>query len=450
MDRTHQAFDRDPECRSSEDGGTSADRRARRLLLRRMGIKVDRDRRRERVCMKRAGIFIVLTVANSASSVGAQVLALLLLLPSEYGKFSLIYLVFGLASSVCLSSVAEAWARTASVLGRADTWANYSSAAIFVSCSMGIIAGLVCGVLGLNAIGMLAGGAAVALASFRVAARYYEVRTGRYRRALVADIAFLMGLGASWVVGSLLGFPRDAFLSLVAWAGGGMLASLASLKPAMPAERRLRGWVGTHRAAIGALQSESILMDVGAIATPMLLAPVLTIPSFGVYRGLSTLAAPARLLLNPARPLMAKMSPGSLLSVRSRVGLIVGAALLGLLAVAGLAIIEDRHWELGTLASLSTHSIACAVYLFGNVVGHYHYLVVRLAASSRALLRQRVIQTVEVAALPLLGVTIGGLAGAIWGIALATLLNAIGWSAVAQFLISRTKPVLDPAGGADA
>ena len=49
-------------------------------------------------------------------------------------------------------------------------------------------------------------------------------------------------------------------------------------------------------------------------------------------------------------------------------------------------------------------------------------------ATGTSLLTNRVIQTVLVSVLPLLGALTAGLWGAIWGLAVATAINAIAWS----------------------
>lgn len=375
----------------------------------------------------RSGVALA-TVTNAVASVLSQFLALVLLGAAEYGRFALIYLFFGLATSVMLSSVSESWARTRRGREAGDDWSSYGAVCGYLALVMGAIAAAVALVAGIGVEAAVATAIAVTAASFRVGARYFEVHEGRNRRTVLADLAVILTLCGFWSTAIARGSVRDVDLALWAWALAGTASVALGTWPRLRGPRVLVEWVGQHGKSMRVLQGESILMDLGSMVTPLLLIPLLSISSFGVYRAVSSVAAPVRLLLNPLRPALARVDRGTIVSGKVSIAVIgVGVAISAVVG-ATLALIGAFRLPWGTLAELSPYVVPVCVYVLANMVGHFYYLGARMHATGTSLLTNRVIQTVLVSVLPLLGALTAGLWGAIWGLAVATAINAIAWS----------------------
>ena len=115
------------------------------------------------------------TLANAASVLAVQVFALVTLAPAALGLFSIQYLLFALGSSLSLSLISEAWLRADLRGGGRAEWAEYSSAAVYLSVAAGgvtFLASLLAEEL--RPVAAL-GGLAVAAATYRGSARYYSV-----------------------------------------------------------------------------------------------------------------------------------------------------------------------------------------------------------------------------------------------------------------------------------
>ena len=105
----------------------------------------DSDEATEGDTIVRASRFVVVTSTciNAAFVLSVQLLGLVALAPAEFGFFSLQYLFFALASSVCLSVVCEPWLRTDLHENHRSTWRDYSSMLFYLSLAAGIITAIV-------------------------------------------------------------------------------------------------------------------------------------------------------------------------------------------------------------------------------------------------------------------------------------------------------------------
>lgn len=372
-----------------------------------------------------------MVISNAVASVTAQLFALVMLTSAAYGRFALLYMVFAFGISVALSGIAEAWTRRGAEEGTLAGWDEFSPPLIAVAAVFGLGGALVAVLAHGSALAAVAGAVAIALTIYRIGARFYEIRKGYLARSIVSDVLMIVGCSLTWIVVLALGGGRNLEVACAAWAAGSLLSVTPGFRPAAPTWSLVRDWFGNHRLQVRALLGESLLMDAASLGGPLALLPLLSISGFGMYRAASTVAAPVRLLLNPLRPLIARLSTASLLAKKMTVVLGGLAAIFALGAFAALELTPRTGLDLGTLGELFPYAIPIGIYVGGNLFGHFYYLVARTFGSQRRLLRQRVVQSVLVLIGPLIGALGFGLSGAFWGLAIATVLSSIGWLRVA-------------------
>ena len=366
------------------------------------------------------------TLVNAASVLAVQVFALVTLAPASFGLFSIQYLLFALGSSLSLSLISEAWLRADLRGGGRTEWAEYSSAVVYLALATGSVT-LVVSLLvpDLRPVAGL-GALAVAAAIYRGAARYYSVRIGQSRGVLVGDFVGLAAALALWVPLFASG-NRELWMMTMVWAVASLGSAVLSKPPRILAPSMLRVWRRNHSQEIRQLLRDSLLMDAGAIGTPYLLLPMLGLNDFGIYRAISNVAAPVRLVLNPLRPQLALASLSSQRTWR-RICVVVSISLLfGAGAYYGLLAVGFLGLALGSLTEIVVFALPAAVFVSASFWGQYYMIVARGRLEARRLLAGRLAQTVMVIIFPVVGVITAGLSGAIWGYAIATVLWAFMW-----------------------
>jgi hypothetical protein len=372
-------------------------------------------------------------LASSALSGGVfsaltAVLAVLLLAPVQYGLFSIVYLIFAFGVSLQYSIVSEAWARTRHANLGESSWASYSGALIALSAFVALgaaVPSLVIPELQSAAPFLIS---AVFFALYRNGARYYSVSVGAIRRVVIADwvgtLAFAVSLAAGW---SLADVPKIAF----SWLSSVLLSSVLLKVPSIQRGSGLLSWVRSHRASIRPLLSDSLVMDLGAIGTPFLLAGLIGAGPFGTYRAVSNAALPVRLLIDPLRPILGSIDHRVLSGRKSVLLLGLGAATLAIGCFAALdVVIPNLGFRVGTLSSLVPFAIPTSFFVVGSFLGTFFYIVCRTRATPRGILVGRSSQTILVVLAPIIGYTLYGLAGAIWGFSISSALSAMIWVAV--------------------
>ncbi|WP_146070691.1 hypothetical protein [Cryobacterium sp. M91] len=369
------------------------------------------------------------TLANAASVLAVQLFALVTLAPANFGLFSVQYLLFAFGSSLSLSLISEAWLR-ADLQGRGRAeWRAYSSVTLYLSGAAGAVTlGLSLLIEPLRSVAWL-GAVAVAAAVYRSSARYYSVRMGERRGVISGDLAGLGVASLVWVVLFSAGL-RDLWIMTAVWAASAVAAAALSKRPKILRPQSLGEWRRGHAQQIRPLLRDSLLMDAGSIGTPYLLAPVLGLAGFGVYRAISNVAAPVRLVLNPIRPQLASAAIETQRSGK-RVGIVVAASVIfGGAAYLGVLLVGMLPVSLGSLSEIVTFAVPAAVFVSASFLGHYFYIVARSHLSGRRLLAGRIIQTGLAIIVPIAGVLLGGLSGAIWGYAGCTAFSALVWMAL--------------------
>jgi len=369
------------------------------------------------------------SIYSCLNTVVLQGAAILALPPKDYGVFSLFYLAFALASSVTYSAVSDAWARSPRDGDSLQSWPRYCTALSAVAAASLVIVVVVGCIAGMPGIALLLGGA-VSLSTYRLGARYYSAALGRLKKVGAADI-----VGAIVMIPLFLALkpvlPKLEALS-AAWLVSATVSATMSERPRFDFRFGLGGWIRTHKSSIRTLLIDSSLMDLGSIGVPLLLAPLLGVTKFGVYRGVSSAAMPVRIVLNPMRPNLARVDVRQF----ARTRILLSTVMVGLLVAAGcslvLRVMRSQEWlTTSVLHELGNYSVPVGLFVGSNIVGMFYYLVARSHLNARRILLYRGAQLISAVALPIAGFVAGDLMGAIWGYTLAGLING----AVVMFLV---------------
>lgn len=362
---------------------------------------------------------------GAVSGALVPIAALILLDPADYGSFSTGYLVFAYGLSLQYSVVSEAWMRARKKDEAGTAWANYSTVLLTLSGAVAGLAAIVPLHFGERAMLAVVLPIAVFFGVYRSGARYHRMATGAIRRVIFSDVLCIIAFVPFYIFAS----DGDPLLVLsAAWAISGLI-SFAML--GLPRFSRSGGplrWLRTHRREIVPLLSDSTLMDVGALGTPFLLAGFMGPHNFGLYRGVANTAMPVRLLLDPLRSTIGKIRPATMFHSRALwsigcITVLMGAGCFGALEF----LLPMVSIDLGTLSALIPFSAPAGVFVAASFLGTLFYVVCRNHSTRQTIMKGRLIQTAMVLFLPLIGFTIGGLGGAVWGFSVSALASGLLW-----------------------
>lgn len=373
-------------------------------------------------------LLLVISVGSNAVLVLApQLISLILLNPNYFGIFSVVYLVYAFSVSLSLSIVSEPLVRSGIPASNMNAQRGYLSTLAAVSILAGLVGGVVSFGFHLGLLMSVVSFLAVTLGSFRAGLRFYLVYLNDTRSVLVGDLLGILGF-----VSTLVFLPMNyggALVSIVlAWAMSSFLSIMPNYRLLIGSPRHVVSWINENKTDIRHLLKDSLLMDVGSIFTPLIIAPYLGNSGFGTYRAVSNVAAPVRLVLNPLRPLIGNHAKRHLASYRfyilagTFVGLLFGAA-----AAAALLLLDHLQIQIGTMNSLVDYKIPVSLFIFSNFLGHLFYIRARAVSSGHELFKGRIIQTIFMTIGPIAGVTLFGLPGAIWFLSVVTLLSSVSW-----------------------
>jgi O-antigen/teichoic acid export membrane protein len=368
------------------------------------------------------------SVTGAVSSALVPIVALLLLAPTEYGLFSVPYLIYAFGVSLQYSVVSEAWARLRARTPDAVTWRSYTGALSMLAAVMALAGGVVFLLIARQPVAAALMCGAVLSAVYQSGIRYYRVATGAIRRVMLSDLA--------GIVAFVIGILAFSGLHDLGWIAGAWLlqAVAAVLVLGLPIPARGAGlitWTRTHHRVIRPLLLDSLLMDAGAIGTPFLLAGLMSPRSFGIYRAVSNVAMPVRLLVDPLRPMIGRMQVRRLFAMTTTALLITAGALLSAACYLVLVFIVPLFADLGTLTALVPYALPASLFVAGSLWGTVYYIVCRTRATHRRIMIGRIAQTVLVIILPIAGFAAWGLVGAIWGFSLSSLISSAVWATLA-------------------
>lgn len=369
----------------------------------------------------------LVVLANALAVLGPQLAALALLDSADYGAYSFVYLTYAFGASVVLSFVSDSSTRAKMLRGIEAPWSEYSATLLQISILIGLMAAAASAVVTNDPSAAPASGLAVGLATYRVGERYREVHGGNYRAAVGGDILIFASLATMWTIAELSGLETTPFLAYSIWAVCLLASSVRSRRPKVGTLRTLRIWYLTRRWEVQTLLGESLLMDLGAILVPALMLPILHVGQFGPYRAVTTVAAPVRILLNPMRPVLARLGAARLTSFRAVLGVAAISISTGGFSVCLLLLLGQMGLESTALGEISEYSPQVGIYVATNFFGHYWYLVARAVATQASIMTSRIVQTLLVSAGPLLGGLLFGLEGALWALVIATLISSMTW-----------------------
>lgn len=361
---------------------------------------------------------LINSAAGALNSALVPIFALVFLAPAEYGRFSIVYLVFAFGISLQLSLVGEAWVRSLEAPEIPSASRELFFGVLGWVCLVLFIAGIVAGIFAFGARPDLwvLGAAGASLGIQRLGARYHSVYEHRFRRVLASDSAGIALFVLTILVGVWTGGYEPTALVLLAWALSSLAAALVFGLPRLVSIPRLVRWVRERWRVIRVLVTDSTLLDLGNIVTPLVLAGFLGKTNFGIYRGLSSVAVPVSLLMDPLRPSLAKTPARQLVRLPFALLLsVVGLVLAGAAYVVLVVILPVLPFSLGTLNALTPFALAAACYVFFFFTGYPYYIAYRVNSSGREILLGRITQTVFAVVLPLVGFFWDGLNGAIWG-----------------------------------
>lgn len=363
---------------------------------------------------------------GALTNLAPTISALLLLSVQEFGMFAFLYAVFALGWSITLSFICDAFLR-----GPKDdhTWADYSSTLVGLSTITALVAVVVSMMIYPDYLSALLAAGAIGLGIYRLGARFFRSYEFSAASVLGAD-AWNLSVFLTVLVSVMAFGVNEVTAHSAAWISAGVVSiSIAPPHLSNPCTALLR-WGKQRWKTIRMLLSDSLLMDCGAIVGPLLLLPGLGTHGFGVYRGVSSVASPVQLLLDPIRPHLARMSRDR----RSDLNLLVAVFWAGLVMAGACFILllslSYFHLVQGTLAALAAFAVPCSIFVFTNFLGHFYYLLSRAHSSAKRIHVGRFVQTVLAMACPLVGVALFGLTGAIWGFVGATLVSSITWASL--------------------
>jgi hypothetical protein len=367
----------------------------------------------------------VSSVTNAVLTLVLQGSALFLLTPAGYGEFSARFLIFALLLSVSYSVITDVWARS----GHEEPWATYGGALFWFSAIVAVLAVTALLLLQTGVAGSLLFGGAVALAVYRHGARYFAGYSDRWREVVVAD-----AVGMAVFCGALaLGAPRmDTFLAIsLAWSLSTLFAIVVSGLGGIVVPGVLVRWVRRHRRQIAGLWVDTALLDLGNIGTPFVLFPLMTPAAFGTYRGVSSAAVPARLVLAPLRAQLGRHPLSWFRAGSTFLG--AGGLGVGLGLLVGLAV-----WIIGgsplfassILPRLVPFAAAAGLFTAASTVSYFYYIGARTHLTLKGLRAGRIFESIVMTAGPLLGFLLAGLPGAVWGYVIGSVLNTGRWVAL--------------------
>ena len=376
------------------------------------------------------GALVAGTASGAAFASLVPVAAFLVLTPAQYGTFSLPYLIYAFGISLQFSIVSDAWTRTAKRSGMVSPWGDYFAAVLLLAASVGLVSVVVLLVTpATHSVAWSAG--VIALAVIRNGSRYHAVAARFRARAIAADLAGIAGFAVALLTGISRLDPLEAVL--IAWAAASIVGMAGLEMPQVKSAAAVPRWFRDHGVSIRPLLADSLLLDLGSIGTPFLLAPFLGLHRFGIYRGISNVALPVRLVLDPIRPALAGSRAQSVTGRRPLFIVLASAVLLALVCFAVLAwVVPALGFAVGTLSSLSQFALPCAVYVLASFASQFYYMVCRMFLAPPRLLIGRIVQTIAAVLMPIIGLIERGLAGAIWGFVAGTVLTAVIWIGLAM------------------
>lgn len=352
----------------------------------------------------------VTAVSASLLTLLVQASAVIVLSPGEYGAFALMYMGLGLGSATIYSVVAEAWARGSVSI---EDWGPYSGALLGVSGLAAAFVLLIGAVIGAPLIGGVVA-VAVAASLYRTGARFFVLTVKPDSRVNAPDVVAAAVFAAALVAGW---YALDGIAAIaIGWSLAGVTAAALSVHPSWTMWHTLPRWVRERASHARPLIADSALLELGSTGVPLLLTPFMGLAQFGTYRSVTSAAVPVRLLVNPLRPNISRLSVSRLLSARMLFTISAISAILGTLVGFGLYAISVLDLiPSSTLSQLALFSLPVGMFVASNFASSVLYVSLRTKASPRKLIFYRGVQLAATVVATVGGFVFWGLGGAVWG-----------------------------------
>ncbi len=388
-------------------------------------------------------ILALSSVMGGLSAALVPVLAVFTLPVRDYGAFAFVYLVFAQGWSIQLSAICDTWARRRAVGETAGSWPDYARAlatVAWVSTVVTLLVGLPMYRSVLLATGMAIG---VGASLYRQGARYHHAVARGPRAVLPSDTVAVVVLCAA-LAGFLLTGQSLLAALLLAWAVSSVCSAVFYLRGCRHGIGSIAWW-RRNKATIRVLLGESLLMDAGAAGTPVLIAPILGLHNFGIYRGVSSLSVPIQLLIDSIRPYLTQMGLKRVSSPRVVLPVIAAAGVLGLAGFAALGFVVPALLSFSpVLMALSHFAVPCGLFLAFQFLTYIFNIFARIHVSYRQLLVGRAFHTVFAILLPIAGAAAGSVSGAVWCFIATTGLTVVIW---VTLVLAGSRRSTEPAAG---
>ena len=366
---------------------------------------------------------LLATLVSSLWSLSVQGVGIVWLSTSDYGRFALAYLLYGVMTAALFACVCDVWSRVVGQNAVQVSRRLYRTVTFWLSVTFGFV-----GFLLLWCLTDVTNAALVSVAStlslIRTGCRFSSVARGRVRLIwvpeLVSVIAFCVALLVS---SSALGRLESLCLS---WAIGSCAAMPLFRVGPVGWPREALQWFGQYRHEIRVMLGDSVIVEGTVYGVPLIMASMMPLASFSVYRGVSSSAIPVRLILNPLRPVIARQSNRSISSPRSVALVLTVSFLLG--GVVGLGVLLLGVWpplRMSTLGALHQYWILVGVFVSMSFAGTFYFVSNRSRLPTRELMIIRIIQAVSDVGGPLFGYFVAFVPGAIFGYVVSTSLNTL-------------------------
>lgn len=368
-------------------------------------------------------------VASSSANVAALQLAPLLLLSAiDFGFYSIIQLIVVLGSSASLALINEADVRRKNTGFDISSWRDFSAISFWLSVSFSLL--ILCVTFFVEPLreASFLWALGTGFAVYRGTVRYRLTQENSIGRLILGDLFSIFGIlmvlffaitphFGAW------GLPEI----LVLWLTSQFIGVLFTVLPKSINPFRALRWIVARKRQIAALAPDSALQDFGAFWGPNLIAVILDVQSLGIYRAVTTVAAPIRLVLSPLRPIFAKQADGEEIGWRNFGKIFSIASFAGVVTFAALQLLRIEGSSFGALGELSVFAPAVAIYVIGNFLSYLYSIQARAILPSWWLIRTRIIQATMLGFLPVLAAIFAGLEGAIWALAIGSLGIGVIW-----------------------
>lgn len=374
--------------------------------------------RRTAVYVGASSLFVMLLQLTPFLSLNAQ----------EFGYYSIIQLIYILGTSTSLSLINEADFRLSRDSQIKSDWKDFSAISFWVSILFATIAiAVTWNIPALRNWSLLAA-LIVGTAVYRGTVRYRLVHEKLIKRLIFGDLLGVLAYISSgfWFYFS---FQSEFGLReiLLTWMIGQGLSTLFTRFPRSINPVRALKWIKNRRKQIGVLAPDSALQDVGSVWGPTFIAIVLDIISLGIYRAVTTVAAPIRLVLTPLRPLLAGQSLTKQYTWGSFGKVSLTAFCLGSVSIFVLLAVEVTGYRIGVLNDLAPFALPVGLYVASNFINFFYSVQARVTLPATKLLLTRALQAVSLGLAPVLFATVLGLSGAIWGLGIGSAILSVMW-----------------------